>query len=120
MQNLPEEACGLVAGMEQTSTYQAQAIFPLTNILHSEFRFLLDARQQLDAFQQIDNHGWSLIAIFHSHPNGPAVPSPTDIAEAFYPDTISLIWSKKDEQWICRGFLIQAGEVAEIAIDLIG
>jgi proteasome lid subunit RPN8/RPN11 len=33
----------------------------------------------------------AIIGVYHSHPNGPATPSETDIAEARYPDWLHLI-----------------------------
>jgi proteasome lid subunit RPN8/RPN11 len=47
----------------------------------------------LAAFQDMATHGWRLGAIAHSHPRGPATPSPTDLREAFYPEALMVIVS---------------------------
>jgi proteasome lid subunit RPN8/RPN11 len=75
--------------------------------------------QQLAAFKLIDLNGWELAAIYHSHPLGPDQPSPTDIAEAHYPDTITLIWSKQPGDWHCHAFRILEGHIDEIEIQLL-
>ncbi|HLE51702.1 MAG TPA: M67 family metallopeptidase [Anaerolineales bacterium] len=108
----PEEACGLVAGLDSSST----AVFPITNLLHSQVRFRMDPQEQLAAFKGIDDHDWTLLAIYHSHPQGPHGPSRSDIAETTYPGVISLIWSRFHRKWDCRGYLIQGGEVAELPV----
>ena len=86
---LPEEACGMVGGLGRT----ARLVIPIENELHSPVRFRMAALAQLQGFDMIEGQGWDLVAIFHSHPQGPANPSPTDIAEFFYPGTAVIIAS---------------------------
>lgn len=107
-----EEACGLVAGIEQTSW----AVFPVTNVLHSPVRFRMDPEQQLKVFNQIEDQDWQLLAIYHSHLQGPDRPSSIDIAEAYYPELINLIWSNTSGEWNCRGFLIEKDQVTAIPV----
>ena len=45
------------------------------------------------ALLEIESSRWALGAIYHSHPSGPARPSPTDLAEAYYPDALAVIVS---------------------------
>ena len=107
-----EEACGLVGGKDQTST----AVFPVINILHSPTRYRMDPEEQLRVFNQLDENQWELLAIYHSHPNGPPGPSPIDVAEAMYPGVIYLIWFRQSSQWECRGYLIENGVVDQVQI----
>lgn len=107
-----EEACGMVAGVDMTSC----AVFPITNVLHSPVRFLMDPEEQLRAFNQIEDQDWQLLAIYHSHLQGPVHPSAIDVAEAYYPEVINLIWSNISGEWNCRGFLIQAGQVTPVPV----
>jgi len=115
----PEEACGLVAGKRIADTFHSASVIPVTNELHSPFRYRMNPRQQLAAFEQIDQNGWEIAAIYHSHPLGPDQPSPTDIAEAYYPEAITLIWSRPRGDWYCRAFRIIDDRVDEIEIQLI-
>ncbi len=111
----PEEACGLLAGKHG----YILEVFPTTNVLHSPVRYRIATQEQFQAFQRIEQQGWDLLAIYHSHPHGPATPSPTDIKEAYYPEVIYLIWSRDGGEWICRGFVISNNDVQEIPIRLV-
>lgn len=111
---VPEEACGLIGGLDS----HALEVFPTTNVLHSPVRYRVDPREQLEIFQLIDERDWELLAIYHSHPEGPARPSATDIKEAFYPEAVHLIWFRSEGEWICMGFLIQEGNVTEVPIHI--
>ena len=110
----PEEACGLVAGKNG----RTHAILSITNILHSPVRYRMAPQEQLEAFEWIDRQGLELLAIYHSHPDGPPVPSPTDIDEAYYPEAFYLIWSRHSGEWSCHAFLIHASQVREVCINL--
>lgn len=121
---LPEEGCGLIAG---TGTH-AQSVFPVENRLHSPVRFQMAPSGQWAAFQAIEAAGLELLAIFHSHPHGPSHPSPTDIAEFFYPDAIVLIASPltepRDDQklvldsWQIGAFQIARNDFLTVKLDL--
>jgi proteasome lid subunit RPN8/RPN11 len=113
---LPEEACGMVGGRATSPFYQAVEVIPISNELHSSQRFRMDPHEQLHAFMTFEENGLELVAIYHSHPSGPEGPSSTDIAEAYYPDTIQLIWRPVGDQWRCRGFLIQNEIVHEALV----
>jgi proteasome lid subunit RPN8/RPN11 len=110
----PLEACGLVAGWN----HQSEAVFPVTNELHSPTAYRFAPQEQLDLFLRLEKAGWDLLAIYHSHPAGPELPSETDIAQAAYPDSVYLIWSKIKGEWQCRGFLIRAEKATEIPIEI--
>jgi proteasome lid subunit RPN8/RPN11 len=112
----PEEACGLLSGQIETGFYQVVAVIPATNELHSPVRYRIDPREQIAAFNQIEAQGLELVGIYHSHPAGPLAPSPTDIAEAFYPAAVYLIWSAPASDWQCRAFLIRDGQVMPVEI----
>jgi proteasome lid subunit RPN8/RPN11 len=114
LQAMPFEACGLVAGVSNTIV----KVIPISNILKSLIRFRMAPQEQLDAFIWIDTHELSLVAIFHSHPNGPSFPSVTDITEAAYPETIHLIWSHWEGNWTLRGFVIDDGHYEEVHLEL--
>lgn len=109
----PEEACGLVAGVVD----QSRLIFPITNILHDAYRFRLDPDEELKAFMEIEDKGWDILAIYHSHPRGIDHPSSTDINELTFPDIIYLIWYQTNNRWACRGYLMQRGsQVSEVPV----
>ena len=110
----PEEACGLVAGKHDCSEW----VRPITNISRSPTRFRFDPHQQLEVMLLIEEQGMEMMAIYHSHPRGPSMPSTLDIEEAAYPETVNLIWYPVDDDWNCRGYLIEAGQCEEVIINI--
>ena len=110
----PEEACGIVAGERNRS----RLIIPVTNILHDAYRFRMDPEEQLKAFLLVEDKGWDILAIYHSHPYGINSPSVTDYNELTFPGIIYLIWYRDANNWQCRGYLMQSqtgtGEVPVI------
>ncbi len=100
----PLEACGLVAGRDGVSV----AVYPIPNMLHSPTRYRMEPRAQVRAFFAMEAAGLELLAIYHSHPQGPPVPSATDIHEAAYAVPY-LIWAPLGETWLARAFLLQHG-----------
>jgi [CysO sulfur-carrier protein]-S-L-cysteine hydrolase len=111
----PEEACGLVAGVDG----QSVEVYPVENAMHSPVRYRMEPQGQLQAMLAVEARGWEITAIYHSHPDGTDGPSQTDIEEAAYPGVIHLIWCRKGDAWTCRGSLLDDGEVRYIEIDLI-
>ena len=112
----PLEACGFLAGREGI----VEQIYSIDNILQSRTNYEMDAKQQLEAMLDMEANGWEMVAIFHSHPNGPQTPSETDIKLAYYPEAIYLIISfEQKEQPIMRGYTIQDGNSSETTWELV-
>ena len=111
----PLEACGILAG----DGNQVCHVYPVNNILTSPVAYEMDPQQQLEAMIDLEARGWKMDAIFHSHPSGPERPSPTDIAQAYYPDCVYVIVSLADlEEPVVRGFRIENGRYHEIEISV--
>lgn len=114
---LPEEACGLIGGFVADGRGHAVRLFPIENILHSPVAYEMDPLQQIQTMIAIENAGMELTAIYHSHPSGPSYPSRTDIAQAYYPDTASVIVSMAHPQRpSVRAFVIADGEIKEMPV----
>ncbi len=110
----PQEACGLVGGLQR----RALQVYPVANALHSPVRFRMEPEEQVRIILELEKLGWDLLAIYHSHPAGPSYPSPTDLAEAAYPEAINLIWYPEAESWRCRGYVIRDGLFSETSIQV--
>ena len=110
----PLEACGLLSGKDS----RVESVLLVRNQAQSPARFVMDPREQLDALEWIDSHGHELLAIFHSHPAGPATVSVTDIAEAAYP-VVHIVLSRADGSWRARGFWIEDGQVSEVGLEVM-
>lgn len=107
----PLEACGLLGGKDG----QVELVLPVKNAAESPVQFRMDPKAQLRAMDQIESEGLEILAIFHSHPKGPSVPSPTDIEEALYP-VVNIIWSKAGRRWQARGFWIAGNKADEVPL----
>ncbi len=107
----PEEACGLVGGRDG----RAARLYPVENVRHSPVLFEMEPVQQIKALLAMEAEGLDLVAIYHSHPDGPARPSMTDVANAYYPDAVQLIISLANRQQpSLRAFTIIDEVVAEV------
>ena len=76
--NLPEEACGLIAGRLEGSDKHIEKVYLLTNIDHSNEHFSLDPKEQLAAIKDMRANGLSPLGNWHSHPESPSRPSEED------------------------------------------
>lgn len=114
---LPEEACGLIGGTVVDGSGYAVRLFPIENMLHSPVAYEMEPLQQIQAMIAIENDGLDLTAIYHSHPDGPARPSRSDIAQAYYPDAATIIVSHVARQHpSLTAFMIVDGQVTEIPV----
>lgn len=79
-------------------------------------RYVIDAREQLAAFRDMDARGEELVAIYHSHPVSPPSPSSIDLAEAHYPDAFYVLVSLRTGQAEVRAYRITDGSVSEVPL----
>jgi [CysO sulfur-carrier protein]-S-L-cysteine hydrolase len=92
--DVPNEACGIVVG----DGYAADGGLPvrwvpLRNIVMSAFRYAIDPSDLLRLTIETDDADEVFWAIVHSHVSSPARPSPTDLRESHYPDSLYLLVS---------------------------
>lgn len=90
--DFPYECCGLLAG----DGGQVRKHYPIPNAARSMTYYQMDSRAMLAAMNDMDDHNWDLLAIWHSHTHTEAFPSPTDVELAFYPEAVYLIVSLQD------------------------
>jgi proteasome lid subunit RPN8/RPN11 len=103
----PAEACGLLAGRNGS----VSRVIRCANVHPTPTtRYVIDPREQLKAFRSIDAAGEELIAIYHSHPVSQPYPSPTDRAEAHYPDALYVVVSLRTGEPEIRAFRIGADD----------
>jgi len=110
----PLESCGLLAGRNA----KAEKIFFVQNQAHSAVRYVMDPIEQLNALEWIDSNDMDLLGIFHSHPTGPEIVSPTDIAQAAYAVTY-IILARVNGEWRARGFWIEDGSFREVTLQVV-
>jgi proteasome lid subunit RPN8/RPN11 len=106
----PLEIVGILAG-----TNQEMQILPLENIAANPDReYMADPESLLHALKHLRTQNLELLALYHSHPNGPAKPSRTDFLEAKW-DVPMLIVDAKNE--VIRAWQLENGQ--EVFISLI-
>ena len=109
----PKEACGLLAGRDGAPT----RLIRCANVHATPVtRYAIEPREQLRAFREMETNGEELVAIYHSHPISQPYPSPTDRAEAHYPDAFYILVSLRESTPEVRAFRVRDGWVREVAL----
>jgi [CysO sulfur-carrier protein]-S-L-cysteine hydrolase len=110
LREFPNECCGVIASEAGVPV----KVFQMTNDDASPVSYRLDGKEQLLVFEELDERGWDLWAIYHSHTHSEAYPSETDVKLAFYPEARYLLLSLTDrEDPVLRSFTIIEGEITE-------
>jgi proteasome lid subunit RPN8/RPN11 len=92
-EDLPNECCGLVGGIDGEAT----EVIRVENAAASPLRYEMDPKAQYDAYKAIEDAGHQLLAIYHSHTKSAAYPSQTDVNQAVaWPDQVYVIVSLED------------------------
>lgn len=98
------ECCGLVEGSRECGNFRVTALHPARNLAAAPDRFEIDPRDHLAAHKAARANGCMLIGCYHSHPNGNAQPSATDLAGAGEEDFLWLIAAaEKLNAFVYRG-----------------
>jgi proteasome lid subunit RPN8/RPN11 len=117
-EDAPIECCGIIAGRDG----RAVKLFRAVNAEASPYRYNVEPQDLLRIHDEIENSGWDLLAIYHSHTqtDAEAYPSPTDIQLAAWPDAHHLIVSLADDaNPVLRAFRIVDGRVSEEDLDIV-
>jgi proteasome lid subunit RPN8/RPN11 len=122
LKEAPDECCGLVAAKDGVAT----RVYPATNIHASPLRYEIDGLEIIRVHREIEELGWELGAIYHSHTRSAPFPSQTDINLALVPDSRQPLWpgtiyiiigvAAKDPE--VRAYRIDADGVEEVALSV--
>ena len=120
----PNEACGLIVGAAPAAAGGRVLRFePTRNKAASPYRYEIDPDDLLRLTIGTDDADEVFWGIVHSHTHSPAVPSPTDIGLAFYPDALYVLISlAPDEADLATGeagvraWRIMGGEMFEVTL----
>jgi proteasome lid subunit RPN8/RPN11 len=109
-EDLPNECCGMVGGVEG----EARTVYRAENAEGSPLRYSIGAKEQFRLMREIEAAGEELVGIYHSHTKSAAHPSQTDVNLAGWPDAVYLIVSLAGVDGPdLKGFWIRDGEIAE-------
>ena len=110
----PNECCGMIA----TQDGDAVAVHRARNAAASPLRYEMDGMEQFKIQSAIEDGGYELGAIYHSHTRSEPEPSQTDINLAFYPDALYVIVGVEGEEPDVRAWRIVDGAVSEAALEV--
>jgi proteasome lid subunit RPN8/RPN11 len=91
---MPNEACAMLSGDLASGT--ATNLHPARNAEASPLRYDVHPDDLVRIIFEIEDAGRDLVGIFHSHTHSPAVPSPTDLRSAQYPDVFYVLATLSD------------------------
>ena len=108
---LPNEACGLIAGNIDGKNKEITKVYFLTNTDHSNEHFSLDPREQLAAVKDMRKNGLIPLGNWHSHPESPSRPSDEDKRLAYDSKASYMILSLMDrESPVLNSFRISSSQ----------
>ena len=113
LREAPNECCGLFAGVVREGTAFAERIYPLVNAAASPVLYESDARSMLDAYRDMTARGLDVVAVYHSHPTSPPVPSRTDLELNYSEEVVNLIVSLAEAEPLVRGWWLTATDYKE-------
>jgi proteasome lid subunit RPN8/RPN11 len=110
----PNECCGMIAARDG----EAVRVIRARNAAQSPLRYEIDGAEQLKIYNEIDDAGLDLGAIYHSHTRTEPYPSQTDISLAFYPESLYVIVGVAGPEPVVRAFTIRDGQVGEVELQI--
>lgn len=111
---VPEEACGLIAGVIENGDKIIKKVYVLTNIDHSNEHFSLDPKEQLAAVKDMRANGYAPLGNWHSHPESPSRPSDEDKRLAYDSKASYMILSLMDDvNPVLNSFHIEGTDAAK-------
>lgn len=122
----PNEACGLVIGSAPVADGgRALRFVPCRNRAASPYRYEIDPDDLLRLTIEAEDADEAFWGIVHSHVKSPAVPSPTDVGLAFYPEALYILVSLAPEHADpataepgVRAWRIVDGAVSEVPLEV--
>jgi proteasome lid subunit RPN8/RPN11 len=109
-EDVPLECCGLLLGAGSL----VDECVRTRNALASETAYLVDPAEIFAARRAARRDGRAILGAYHSHPRSPAIPSPTDLAEAHDADLLYVIVSLAEAGFPdVRGYRLEEGNFVQ-------
>lgn len=115
VRDAPLECCGLLGGVAPL----VSSIHPLRNSDASETRYNADPQDLIRAVVDLRSRGAEILAIYHSHPRWPAIPSQTDLRENHYGAVPRIIVSLLDPAPVVRVWRLDPESYVELPWRLV-
>jgi proteasome lid subunit RPN8/RPN11 len=111
----PRECCGHLVGRPHTRIVD-QAV-AATNIEPGTTRYVVDPADHFRLMKRLRGTDREIVGGYHSHPRSPAVPSATDVADAFSAAFLYLIVSLLEpDRPDVRAWRISGEEIRQVSI----
>ena len=108
----PREACGLVV---YDRAGRPVELHPTSNVHPDPDRFEVDPAEHFAVLKRAEDKGRRIGAVYHSHPQGPARPSVTDLAAGIDPEWISFVIGRdRARGWIIRAYTMRDGRASPL------
>lgn len=109
---LPAECCGLLAGRlpaegELRNVVKVEVRYPLRNELGSPIEYRSEPRSMFDAMRDWQRRDIEVIAVYHSHPSSPPLPSKKDLEWNYSEGVINFILCLAGPTPELRGWWLQ-------------
>ena len=112
---MPLEACGILSGGDGI----IYTIWPMKNIDQSTVSFSMSTSEISNVFHLIEKKNEQVLAIYHSHPTAPAIPSQGDIAYNNYPELSHVIVSFQNQVPDMKAYQMVQNKINPLFIKLI-
>ena len=110
----PRECCGLLLGAGGLIDENVRT----RNLSPSPARYRVDPEAHFAAIRRTRAAGRAILGAYHSHPAGPAEPSPTDLTEAAYPEFVYVIVGLAAGEDV-RGWRIRDGRAEPAGLTVV-
>jgi proteasome lid subunit RPN8/RPN11 len=122
----PNECCGFLAGVVEATVGvdvpvgRVVRAYPLKNEAASPTEYLCcNDRSLFEAIRDMRRAGHDVLAVYHSHPTSPPVPSRKDRERNWSEEVVNLILSLTTEPPTVRGWWLTAETYQEAEWDVI-
>jgi len=112
----PIECCGLLAGKDDLIDEHIAT----RNLRNSAVAYQVDPVEHIAAMKAARARGRRILGAYHSHPRTKAVPSATDVAEAYYGNGfLYVIVSLSSERSDIRAYRREGGRLEPVGLDVV-
>jgi proteasome lid subunit RPN8/RPN11 len=120
---MPNECCGLLAGRIEAGGGPSRTVdrrYPLVNEFASATEYSADPKSLIQAHVQCRHDALEFLAIYHSHPTSPPVPSRTDLSRNYWgSEVVHFIISLQGAEPVMRGWRLREDAFDEAKWELI-
>ena len=114
---LPSEAVALLFGISsRTDTLVKRIELVKNESKHNRISFSVNPETQYALLMDADDHGESMVGIFHSHPASPC-PSTSDYQNMKLNPVIWIIASRTTGNWVTKAFILEEEVPVEVKIE---